>query len=269
MRKSVETKNKHIGKKKTLGKHKKKVLRVLVYIVLVAVMLSLLLLVAYGVRYISTSSKFNVSKVTFKNNKIYDIQTLTDTAAVPIGTNLYKVSKKDITLNLEALPYIEEVNVKKVSPDTIEIIIKEYTSTYFAYNEETNKYIRLNSEGVILEEVDGELKTESELLVFGISFDDNLVAKNTIAKTELDKIALYEKTNNVYIKSGIEKEITNIEFKDKNIILTLNHDINVILNDQDLDYDMNFLKGILEKIEGKSGTIDMTEENPVFTESIR
>ena len=70
-------------------------------------------------------------------------------------------------------------------------------------------------------------------------------------------------------KSGIEKKVTNIEFKEKNIILTLNHDVNVIFNDKDLDYDMNFLKSILEQIEGKAGTIDMTKENPVFTESIR
>ena len=87
--------------------------------------------------------------------------------------------------------------------------------------------------------------------------------------TELEKLNLYEKTNEIYKKTGISKEITNIEFKEKNIILTLNHDINVIFNNQDLDYDMNFLKSILEQIEGKAGTIDMTKENPVFTESIR
>ena len=105
--------------------------------------------------------------------------------------------------------------------------------------------------------------------MFGITFDDNIKLKSSIAKTELDKIALYEKTSSVYEKSNIEKTITNIEFKDTNIILTLNHDINVILNDSDLSYDINFLKSILEKIEGKAGTIDMTKENPVFTESIR
>lgn len=256
-------------KKKTKGKHKKKILRVLVYIVLVTFMLSLLFLIGYGVHYFSTSSKYNVTKVEFKNNKIYDIQTLTDTAAVPIGENLYKVSKKYITTNLETLPYIESIRIKKVRPDTIQIIVKEYTSTYFAYNKDTDKYVRLTNTGLILEEVEGEVKTDTELLVFGIAFDDNVKTKTTIAKTELDKLSLYEKTNKVYKKSGIEKQITNIEFKDKNIILTLNHDVNVILNDEDLDYDINFLKSILEKIEGKAGNIDMTKENPIFTESIR
>lgn len=256
-------------KKKTIGKHKKKILRVLIYIVLVVFMLSLLLLIGYGVYHISTSSKYNVSKVEFKNNTIYDTETLAQAANVPIGENLYKVSKKYITTNLEQLAYIEDVSIKRIRPGTIQITIKEYDSKYFAYNEETDKYIRLTSEGIILEEVEGESRTEAELLVFGIAFDDNLIVKSVIAKTELDKIALYEKTNKVYQRSEVGKQITNIEFKDKNIILTLNHDINVILNDKDLDYDISCLKSILEKIEGKAGTIDMTKENPVFTESIR
>lgn len=267
--KDLRRNSKEKVKKKTLGKHKKKILRVLVYIVLVVFMLSLLFLIGYGVYYFSTSSKYNIEKVEFVNNQIYDIETLTNVAAVPIGENLYKVSKKNIESNLETLPYIEEVVIKKVRPNTLQITVKEYTSKYFAYNEETDKYIRLTDAGLVLEQVEGEAKQDTELLVFGISFDDNVQPKTVIAKTELDKLALYEKTNKVYEKSGIEKEITHIEFKNQNIILTLNYDINIILNDEDLDYDINFLKSILEKIEGKAGTVDMTKDNPVFTESIR
>lgn len=268
-KKELKTKPEKKVKKKTKGKHKKKILRVLVYIVLVVFMLSLLFLIGYGIYHFSTSSKYNIAKVEFVNNVVYDLETLTNTAAVPIGENLYKVSKKYISSNLETLPYIADVNIKRVRPDTIKIVVEEYTSTYFAYNSEVDKYIRLTSDGIILEEVKGEVRTDAELLVFGIAFDDNIKPKTTIAKTELDKLDLYVKTNKVYEKSGIEKDITNIEFKDTNIILTLNHDINVILNDQDLDYDISFLKSILEKIEGKAGTIDMTKDNPVFTESVR
>ena len=256
-------------KKKTKGKHKKKMLRVLVYIVLVVFMLSLLFLIGYGIYYFSTSSKYNISKVQFKGNLIYDVDTLTQTAAIPMGENLYKVSKKYIETNLQTLPYIQDVNIKRIRPSTIEVIVNEYVSKYFAYNVETDTYFRLTKDGIILEQLQGEEKNDNELLVFGISFDDNVQLKTTIAKTELDKLALYEKTNKVYMTSGIEKDITNIEFKERNIILTLNHDLNVILNDQDLDYDISFLKSILEKIEGKAGTIDMTKVDPVFTESIR
>ena len=256
-------------KKKTNRKHKKKILRVLVYIVLILFMLSLLFLFGYGVYYFSTSPKYMVSKVEFVNNVIYDTQTLQEVASVPIGENLYKVSQKQIETNLATLPYIEDVIIKKISPDTIRINVKEYVSKYFAYNEETDVYVRLSKNGVVLEQINGEEKSQDELLVFGIAFDDNLQEKSVIAKTEIDKLIFYEKVKNIYDKTQIEKEITNIEFKEKNIILTLDYDINVILNDQDLDYDISFLKSILGKIEGKAGTIDMTKNDPIFTESIR
>lgn len=269
MRKGKVVNSKEKIKNKPIRKHKKKVLRVLIYIVLVLFMLSLLFLIGYGMYYFSTSSKYNITHVEFKNNKVYDIETLTTTANVPIGENLYKVSKKYIEDNLNKLPYIEDISIKRVRPGTILITVKEHESKYFAYNEETDKYVRLTTDGIILEETQGEARTESELLVFGITFDDNIVPKSFIAKTELDKLSLYEKVNKVYKQYNVEKEITNIEFKDKNIILTLNHDINVILTDNELDYDISCLKSILEKIEGKAGTIDMTKDNPVFTESIR
>ena len=271
MRKSkeIEKKSTKEVKKKTLGKHKKKVLRVLVYIVLIVFVLSLLFLIGYGIYYFGTSSKYNITKVEFKNNTVYDTQTLLDTAAVPIGENLYKVSKKYIVSNLDKLPYIESVEVKRKRPDAIQITVKEYTSSYLAYNIETDKYIRLTDTGIMLAEVEGEEKQEQELIVFGISFDDNIKLKNVIAQTEIEKLNFFEKVNKIYLTSQIEKNITSIEFKEKNIILTLDYDVNVILNDENLDYNINFLKSIFEKIEGKAGTIDMTKSNPVFTESVR
>lgn len=267
--KELKVKSKENKKKKPLGKHKKKLIRVLVYIVLVLFMLSLLFGIGYGIYYLSTSSKFNITKIEVLNNSIYDVDTLVQTSGVKLGENLYKVSKKQVKENLDVLPYIQEVTLNKKDSSILQIVVTEYTSKYFAYNEDTDKYVRLTENGVILDQVDGELKQEEELLVFGISFDDNFELKSVIAKTELAKLEMYKKVNSVYAGANIGKEITNVEFKNQNIILTLNYDVNVILNTQDLDYDINFLRSILSKIEGKAGTIDMTKENPVFTESIR
>ena len=149
------------------------------------------------------------------------------------------------------------------------VTVSEYTPTYLAYNHETEKYVRLTNAGLILEEIPGEQKTEQELLVFGIAFDDNFKLKTSIANTEIEKLNQYEIVKKVYEKTNIEKEITNVEFKDETVILTLDYDTNVIVNNNDLEYNMEFLKEILKNISGKAGTIDMTKPNPVFTESIR
>lgn len=253
---------------KNKGKHKKKVLRVLVYIVLVTFVLSLLFLIGYGIYYFSTSSKYNVAKVEFKNSTIYDDETLLQTSKIIIGENIYKISKKEVENNLSKLPYIAGVSIKRKLPDTLQVIITEHTSKYFAYNKETDKYVRLTSTGMILEHLQVSEKTDYELYVFGISFDDNIKQKTYIADTELGKLEMYANVNEAYKKSGIQKNITSVEFKQNNIILTLDYDINIILDEEDLDYNLNFLKSILEEIYDKAGTIDMTKPDPIFTEAV-
>ena len=253
---------------KNKGKHKKKVLRVLVYMVLVLIVLSLLFLIGYGVYHLCTSSKYNIAKIEFKGSTTYDNETLNVTSNILVGENLYRISKKDITNNLNSLPYIKEIKIKRKLPDTIIVTIKEHKSKYFAYNKETDKYVKLTSEGIILEEITSEAKTENELYVFGINFDDNITSKTYIADTEINKLNMYERINSAYEKSLNAKKITSVEFKDNNVILTLDYDINVILNEQNLDYNLSFLKSILEKIQGKAGIVDMTKPNPVFTETV-
>ncbi len=262
-------KTKAKNKKRTMGKHKKKMLRVLVYIVLVVFMLSLLFLIGYGIYYFRTSSKYNITEIEFQNNLKYDEATLLQSANIPDEQNIHKLSSKEIANNIKELPYVQEVKIKKIMPGKLLITIQEYTSTYYAYNTETNMYVRLTKDGVILEQTSGEDKHETEMFVHGIAFDSNIEPKQTIAKTEKDKLSLYEKVSQLYYKEEIGKNITSVEFKEKNIILTLDYDLNVIFGNKDLDYNMNFLKDILVEIEGLSGTIDMTKTSPVFTESIR
>lgn len=255
-------------KNKKMSRKHKKFLRVLVYIVLVAFVLSLIFFIGFGIYHLCTSSKYTFKKVQFKNNNVYVYEELLDAAKLPIGENLYSLSKSKIDENLKELPYIESVKIKRKRPDTLIITVNEYVSKYVAYNKDIDKYLRLTASGVILDYVTPESKSEEELLVYGINFDDKIKTKTKIVELEIEKLQFYDKVYEIYNKSKIDKKITSIEFKDGNIILTLDYDLSVILDNNNLDYKINFLKSILEKIKGKAGTIDMTKENPVFTESV-
>lgn len=258
-----------VNKKQKKTRKHKKFLRVLVYIVLVAFVLSLIITAIYGVYKLSTSSKYVFSKVEFKKNNIYIYDELLDASKLNVGENLYSISKSQVAKNIEELPYVESVKVKRKIPDTLVITVNEYESKYMAYNKETDKYLRLTDSGVIIEEAKPEEKKDNELFVYGINFDDEIKFKESIVELEKSKLEFFEKVNEVYEKVGIEKVITSIEFKEKNIILTLDYDISVTLENNNLDYKLTFLKSILAEIQGKSGSIDMTKENPVFTESVK
>ena len=265
--KEEKTKAKNI--KKTKGKHKKKMLRVLVYVVLVAFMLSIIFLIGFGIYHFRTSPKYNLIYVEYLESSKYDEQVLNEASKIALGENIFKISKKEITNNLKELAYIKDVNISRKLPDTLKITLTEYTSKYFAYNLEENIYYRLNEEGIILERASGEEKTQEELLVFGIFFDDDVVLKEKIALTEIQKLQKFEDILKIYNEKKIENQVTNIEFKDSNIILTLDYELNVILNSENVEYNIMFLKNILNNLTSKAGTIDMTKPNPVFTSNIR
>lgn len=256
-------------KTKKMSRKHKKFLRVLVYIVLVTFVLSLILLVGLTVYKLSTSSEYILKKVEFKGNTVHVYDELLEASKLSVGDELYSISKSQIAGNIEELTYVEDVKIKRKLPDTLIITVNEYESKYMAYNKDTDKYLRLNSQGVIIEEAKPEEKKDTELLVYGINFDDEIKFKTKIVELEKEKLEFYERVKDVYDKIDFDKKITSIEFKEKTIILTLDYDICIILEDNNLDYKLTFLKSILGEIQGKAGTIDMTKENPVFTESVK
>lgn len=268
--KKVKLKKEVKKKVATKPKYKKRFLRGLVTVVLILFFVSLFILGGFGIYYLCTSPKYNITNIEIKGNKHYSSEKIVEVAKVPLGTNVFLMSGKNVQKNLKTLPYVGSIKIDKKINGTIEIMVSERTSKYASYNKEIEKYIRLDKYGIILEEVDQSNLSEKEFIVFGINFDDKIVAGTKISQDEINKLFSYENVKGIYDNSKIEKNITSIEFKNDTLILTLNYDINVILqDDEDLEYNIGLLKSILGEIEGKSGTIDMTKTSPTFTEKFK
>ena len=62
-------------------------------------------------------------------------------------------------------------------------------------------------------------------------------------------------------------KVTKVNFANSLTTIVINGKLNIIFqNDNNLAYNMSFLKGILEKLEENPvGTIDMTKTNPTFS----
>ncbi|MBR6688977.1 MAG: FtsQ-type POTRA domain-containing protein [Clostridia bacterium] len=268
-RTEIVEKNKKINKavsKKNKGKLKRKILRGLVYLVLIMFALSLFFLLAFGVYKLFTSSRYNIGVITVEGNVNYTVDEIKEVSEIVIGTNINKLSKNKVEKKLETLPYVENAKVVRKYPETVLIKIQEYVSSFVALNVETNEYIRLTEKGVILEKCTADEIAE-ELVLFGIHFDDNLGEK--IVELEQKKLKNLLDIMDKYSKAGIDKKITSVEFKEGDIILTLDYNMDVILDLYDVEYKLNLLKNILNELNGKIGTIDMTIENPIFTENIK
>ena len=251
--------------KKNKGKIKRKILRGLVYLVLVMFALSLFFLLAFGVYKIYTASRYNISIIEVEGNVKYTEDEIKEIAAISIGSNINKLNKNKIEKHIETLSYVENAKIIRKYPETVIIKIEEYVSSFIAFNDETNEYISLTDTGVILEKCNSEEIAE-QILLFGIHFDDKLGER--IVELEQNKLKKLLDIMEKYSNVNIDKDITRVEFKEGDIILTLDYDIDVILDGQDVEYKLNLLKSILNEINGKVGIVDMTIDNPIFTESI-
>lgn len=263
---NIKKVNKTVSKKNK-GKIKRKILRGLVYLVLIIFALSLFFLLGFGIYKLYTASRYNIGVVNVEGNVKYTVEEIKELANVTLGTNINKLKTNKIEKLVEGLPYVRDAKVVRKYPETVIIKVEEYESSFVALNKETNEYIRLTDKGVILEKCNLEDVTENELLLFGIHFDDNLGEK--IVELEQKKLQTLIAMMDKYAKENISKKITSVEFNEGDIILTLDYDIDVVMNTNDVEYKLNLLKSILDEINGKVGTIDMTIENPIFAESIK
>ena len=263
---NIKKVNKTVSKKNK-GKLKRKILRGLVYLVLIIFALSLFFLLGFGIYKLYTASRYNIAVVNVEGNVKYTVEEIKELANITLGTNINKLKTNKIEKLVEGLSYVRDAKVVRKYPETVIIKVEEYESSFVALNKETNEYIRLTDKGVILEKCNLEDVTEKELLLFGIHFDDNLGEK--IVELEQKKLQTLIAMMDKYAKENISKKITSVEFNEGDIILTLDYDIDVVMNTNDVEYKLNLLKSILDEINGKVGTIDMTIENPIFAESIK
>jgi len=250
---------------KKLSKKKKKALRGVVYGVFVLIILAILTLIGYGIYNLMTNPKFNISKIMVSDCEHYTSEEIIATSGVVLGQNIFKISKKDIISKIEQLPYIESCEVDRNLPTVLRLNVKERTGKYVAYAKDSGQYVRLDNTGAILEVIDVS-KMEEETLMFGLNFDDIIELGQKLTEMELAKLQTYERIKRVYDANEIEAKITSVEFKDSDIILSLNDKLNVIIKENnELEYKLSFLKTILKEMDGVSGTLDMTQENPTYS----
>lgn len=231
------------------------------------VLFLLIAIIIYGMYYLFTSTKFQIKNINVNGNKKYSVEQVIDSSYIKLNKNIFlmRTSKKEA--EIKALPFVKEAKVSRRLPDTINIDVTERKSEYLAYDKDSNKYYRLDSDGVILETANLDQKKDNELLTYGIMFDDNVVFGSRINDADVSKLAIYQKIYEQIKKTDINLPITKLNFENSLTTILLNDKLSVIFpNDTDLEYNVNFLSNIIKNIGADTtGVIDMTKSNPTFS----
>ncbi|MBR5228114.1 MAG: FtsQ-type POTRA domain-containing protein [Clostridia bacterium] len=263
MPKRVQTKK--IKKKTTRKKKNKKALKKLILSIFVLFVIGLLVGVICLIYHVKTDEKFNISNISVTDCNYYTIDDIIAASELELGKNIYSFNKKEIQAKVQTLPYIESVKITRRLPNEVNLTVVERTTKYIAYAKDSGEYVKIDKSGYVLEIIDIN-EMQEEILLFGINFEDIVEAGHKITDLELEKLKLFEKVSELYNAQEVQAKITSVEFKSSNIILTLNDKLDVILKDNsELEYKLSFLKTILKEVEGKSGILDMTQENPTYS----
>ena len=240
-------------------KKKRKVARIIFFFVIFGAMIA-------GVYLLLTLKAFNLENVELNETMKYSKEDIVNKAGIEVGKNIFieyfTSDKKAVT----TLPYVESIKLKLKLPNGIKIDVVERTSKYFAYDKDNNKFFSLSDDGYILEEVDINSKKNDEILLAGVTFDDEVML-GKINDTDLSKIEIYKKIEKEFKKDEISGKITKVSFENSLTTITINDKLNIIFpNDTDLEYKMVFLKTILKSIaEDSVGVIDMTKTRPTYS----
>lgn len=110
---------------------------------------SLVLIIIGAIIFTIMSPIFNVKKIKVEGNSYLSEEQVISLSRIEIENNMFKYNKKEIIKNIKENAYIENAEVKRSIPDTIEIKITERKTSFMI--QFANAYAYINNQGYILE----------------------------------------------------------------------------------------------------------------------
>ena len=214
-----------------------------------------------------TLEAFNLKNINLNETEKYSKEEIVSKAGIEIGKNTFLEFFTSDKKNVSTMPYVESIKLSVKFPNEINIEVIERTGKYYAYDKDKNIFYMLSEDGYILENADINNKKEDEILLVGITFDNEVMLGKKINDIDLTKLKIIKKIEKEFIYETRNGKITKISFENSLTTITINDKLSVIFpNDTDLEYKMVFLKTILESIpEDSVGIIDMTKTKPTYS----
>ena len=214
-----------------------------------------------------TLDTFNLKNVNLNETEKYSKEEIVSKAGIEVGKNTFVEFFTCDKNNVSTLPYVESIKLSIKFPNEINIKVVERTGKYYAYDKDKDMFYMLSEDGYILENADINNKKEDDILLVGITFDNDVMLGKKINDIDLTKLKIFKKIEKEYIDDKINGKITKLNFENSLTTITINDKLNVIFpNDTNLEYKMVFLKTILESIpEDSVGIIDMTKTKPTYS----
>ena len=239
--------NNKVNKQKEIEQKKRKKRKTILVLIL-----TILVLVCIGT-YLLKSPGFRIQEVSIKGNEQLAKEKIMKIADIKIGDNIFIKNGEVLKVKLKQNGYIEDVKIKKIYPNRIEIEIKE-RKKQFQIKTETENYIYIDEQGYILESNTNKLELPT---IIGMDITEKEVEnKKRLDEKDLNKMENILQILEEFKKIEIADKVTQIQVEDEYIISLENEGIVINLGDvTNLKNRMYYVSAILKQETGNKGTI--------------
>ena len=219
---------------------------------IVTLLFILMILGGLGYAYYYLTTTYRIANVYVEGSSHYtDAEIIDFVMEGKFGTNSLYLSYKYKNKAIDDLPFVETMDVTVISPDSVKITV--YEKALAGYIEYLGRYVYFDKDGYVVEV--SEKKTVGIPEVIGIDFDYVVLYEQLPAKD----MSLFKSVLNItqlMTKYGVEAQ--KMYFKDSGEIVLYKDDIVINLGqEENLDIKIMNLPPMLEKLEGRSGTLKM------------
>ena len=207
---------------------------------------------------------FNIKYIKVYGNKSISSNSIIKDSKVYGGSNIFYTNLKDASENILENPYIEDVDIARELPGTININVKEREATF--YIESSKKYFIIDKNGVLLQRRDN-INNMKLVKLNGIDCSKVKVGECILNKND-NKIKAVTTLGSIIQNNKLPFEITYIDVSNSVDIKIYFKDMCVELGQGDnLGKKVNRALNIMlnEKLGSARGYIDVRfDGNPVF-----
>ena len=216
--------------------------------------IGLVLFIAAATVFLFTTPLFNVTEIEVLGNDIVNSEEIKSLSQITLQENMFKNVKSVIRQNIKGNAYIENVEIKRILPNKIQIIVDERKVKFII--KLLNKYAYINSQGYILEISE---QTKEVPIIEGISTPEEEIAVGKRLNTEdLKSLETVLKIISECEENEISRFITSINIKNTNeykMYLAEKNKTVHLGNSYNIPNKILFVKAILEAEEGNEGDI--------------
>ena len=234
----IEVENKKIERK---NKHRKKSPKSKMLITAISLIFMIIAMVIMAL----VTPAFNIQEIKVQGNSKVTTTNIINLSRIKIGQNIFQNNKNKIRDYIKENQYIENVEIKRILPGTINLIVKERKPEYQV--KLISSYIYIDKQGNILENAQSQ---ENAIVLEGLeTSEENLINGKKLDKIDVDKL------NDLSKIKEILSQIDDLELSEIKINIKKENKKIYIGDSSNLSNKALYIKKILENEKEHSGTI--------------